>query len=120
MVSSQSSIDNEVFTKVYDHIRPPLEAYYYVPTGDYVKVGAKAKGMRKVFGGDVEYDNYETEKLAEFQAVLKSKNWTLPEDWDQTEILRILEGKISKTWLPIPTQPSFPLRRRCFPFLRRK
>eukprot|EP00357_Protocruzia_adherens_P002175 CAMPEP_0114984454 /NCGR_PEP_ID=MMETSP0216-20121206/7285_1 /TAXON_ID=223996 /ORGANISM="Protocruzia adherens, Strain Boccale" /LENGTH=561 /DNA_ID=CAMNT_0002346591 /DNA_START=167 /DNA_END=1852 /DNA_ORIENTATION=+ len=92
MVSSQSSIDNEVFTKVYDHIRPPLEAYYYVPTGDYVKVGAKAKGMRKVFGGDVEYDNFETEKLAEFQAVLKSKNWTLPEDWDQTEILRILEG----------------------------
>lgn len=77
-------------------ISPPLEAYRYWPSGDYILKGLQKRAQRFIFYHQ-SWTSFETTKLNRLKASLSERQITLPPTWDDCTLLRLMYGTGWKT-----------------------
>ena len=102
---------------------PPEESYFYFPKGEEIIILNESnpfKSLRKIFY-NAKYYQYEIQKLAEFNQLIKSNNLTLPDFCQDYFLLAFIYGeggqlekslerlreylKFSNTIFPVKIQP---------------
>jgi len=77
-------------------ISPPLEAYRYWPSGDYILKGLQKRAQRFIFYHQ-SWTSFETTKLERLKAALSERKIALPPVWDDSTLLRLMYGTGWKT-----------------------
>jgi hypothetical protein len=75
-------------------VNPPYEAHFYWPTGEDVVVGTAKKAERLIFSRQdyLEYENYKLEKLEAFIRTKGLQGFSMPSNYDRSDLLRFLHG----------------------------
>ncbi|KAL4476799.1 hypothetical protein ABPG72_010636 [Tetrahymena utriculariae] len=68
----------------------PPQAFYFFPKETEIKIGVKEKALRRIFQGQVEFDEYEKSKIEKMKQYLVKHNVVIPEWWEDGHILRFL------------------------------
>jgi len=73
-------------------LKVPFEAQYYEPQGNDLKMGEGKKGSRKVFGGSIQFDDFEDDKIRQFNEYAAEKNLKFISEYNRKDDLRFIQG----------------------------
>lgn len=78
----------------YNYLIPPKEVFDVTHTDHYIRHGEGKKSIRKIFA-NVRYEEFETKKLKEFEALIAKENVQLPANWTTVDTIRFMyAGKL--------------------------
>lgn len=81
------------------NIKPPREAYRYLPPKDQVLRGTGKNLQRYIFKGQI-FNSLEEKKLKRLEALIsagKLKPYKIPKSWDRSDLLKFVYGTNWKT-----------------------
>ncbi|CAD8081295.1 unnamed protein product [Paramecium sonneborni] len=74
----------------YSYLQCPAQAAAIQHEQLYIRKTEKDKQYRKIFGGDVQYDQFEIQHIKLLEEEIQKKGIKLPENWTQTDTLKII------------------------------